>query len=45
MKIPKGLPIISAVAMPNGSNEVNPEKETPDKETPALAKANKGKIR
>ncbi len=45
MKIPKGLPIISVVAVPNGRNEVNPEKETLDIETPALAKANKGKIR
>ncbi len=45
MKIPKGLPIINAVEVPNGRNEVNPEKETLDKETPALEKANKGKIR
>ncbi|MNE49677.1 hypothetical protein D3C80_1442150 [compost metagenome] len=39
------MPINSPAAIPSGSSEVNPLKDTPCNDTPALAKANSGRIR
>ncbi|MNY63323.1 hypothetical protein D3C86_2002640 [compost metagenome] len=42
--MPSGLPINSPAIMPIGSIDVRPLRVTPCSDTPALAKANSGKI-
>lgn len=44
MKIPNGLPINRPVAIPIGSSDVSPERETPCKETPHWQKQTMAKL-